>query len=128
MCSITANRLTQGSPKARNMLSGLHKAFAKQLHRHRVGRSNVGTPNRNDSSLSQQAACPTMQYPSLRVKSSSIKVGGLGLDLITAPALNHQLARQDDIDLNLIPGTSGFSFGENGYIFLLVFMSMAQVF
>ena len=142
-CNTTAAQLARAGSVARPVLAKVQRRLFKSAMRRRapppqqqqqqyqqqqqqqqLQQQRLGTPNtRNDNNISATAT-PAASRPTTSVGGRG---HGIRLDLTTAPPINHQLARQDDPDLKLLPNTSGFSFGENGYVFLLVLVSMAQV-
>ena len=143
-CSSTAIGLARAGARARPLLASVQRRPGKSARRPGLnGRANTpsmhgGTPTprtntpRSDKETSGGSTSNTprdVYTPSVRPATSvgGRRGKGIRLDLLTAPPINHLLARQDEPDLALLPNTSGFSFGENGYIFLLVLISMAQV-
>ena len=134
-CAATNSRLSRAGARARVSLATLPKRVLKANRRRgnallpahfaggRAGTPRrLGTPASNASHESGRSTPRSLQSS----KGKSQNHTGIRLDLASAPPINHQLARQDHADLMLIPSTSGFSFGENGYIFLLVLLSIAQ--
>lgn len=146
-CGSTAVGLARAGARARPLLASVQRRPGKSARRPPGLNGRASTPSMRGATPTSRSGTPRsskemsggggstfntprdVYTPSARPATSvgGRRGKGIRLDLLTAPPINHLLARQDEPDLALLPNTSGFSFGENGYIFLLVLISMAQV-